>query len=127
MKKILLIIIFFGVITPIFLVLAQQDNNYNQQQGIIPLVRCSNCTWQDFIVTIQRLIRALLILGYWIAATVCIIGAFLTMFGGYNKNWLGMGRKMMVDSIVYYVMLLLSGIIFDLFLDLLRPALYTGG
>ena len=126
-KNFLLLTLFLLLINFNILTFAQQNPAQNQQQGILPLVRCRNCTWEDFLVTIQRLIRALLILGYWITALVCTIGAFLMMLGGYNKNWLSMGRKMMIDGVVYYVILLLSGIIFDLFLDLLRPALYTGG
>jgi len=102
---------------------------FAQQGSIIPIVRCQgalDCTWAVFIETAQRTIRALLVIGYWIVAVVCLIGAFGVMLGGYNKGWLNSGKKMMIDAIVYYVILLLAGVIFDLLLDFLKPKLFTG-
>lgn len=116
MKKVLFLIIFV-----IFnLSFAQSD--------LLPLVRCKglDCTWNEFVATIQRGIRALLYIGYWITAVVCIVGAFLVMIGGYRKDLLNLGKKMMIDSLVYYVILLLAGVIFDLILDFISPKVFTG-
>ncbi len=96
------------------------------QADIIPLVRCKgiDCTFDEFIETLQRLIRAILIISYWIAAVVVLIGSFMIMLGGYQKGWLNTGKKMIVDALVSYVVLLLAGILFDLFLEFLRPRLF---
>jgi len=106
-----------------------QDNTQNTNQGVIPIVT-KECKWgytcsiQDFVSTIQRAIRAILILGYWIAVIVALIGAFMTMLGGYNKNWLSTGKKMMTDAVITYIILLLAGVLFDLLLDFLKPVVY---
>lgn len=99
-----------------------------QNGGVIPIVRCKGleCTWQNFIETLQRVIRALLVFGYWIAAIACLVGAFMIMLGGYKRAWLDTGKKVMVDALVYYVILLLAGVLFDLFLEFLRPKLFVG-
>jgi len=107
--------------------------NFNVAQSI-PLVekRCTignkqeECTLADFITAVQKLIRFLLILGYFIAAIVAVVGAFMMMFGGGMKNWLSQGRTMIINAITYYVLLLLAGIFFDLILDFFKPKVYTG-
>lgn len=113
----------------LYLILSVLLFNFSFSQ-VIPLVdkKCApgECTLADFIYAVQKLIRFLLILGYWIAAIVAIVGAFMMMFGGGMKNWLEKGRTMIVNSITYYVLLLLAGIFFDLILDFLKPKVYTG-
>jgi ABC-type dipeptide/oligopeptide/nickel transport system permease subunit len=121
---IIILIIIFANIT-----FAQDNNTQNTNQGVIPIVT-KECKWgytcsiQDFVATIQKAIRAILILGYWIAVIVALIGAFMTMLGGYNKNWLNTGKKMMIDAVTTYIILLLAGVLFDLLLDFLRPVVY---
>jgi ABC-type dipeptide/oligopeptide/nickel transport system permease subunit len=121
---IIILIIIFANIT-----FAQDNNTQNTNQGVIPIVT-KECRWgftcsiQDFVATIQRGIRAILILGYWIAVIVALMGAFMTMLGGYNKNWLNTGKKMMIDAVTTYIILLLAGVLFDLLLDFLRPVVY---
>ncbi len=97
------------------------------QTDTIPIVKCKglDCTWGEFVKTLQRVIRAMLIFGYWIAAIASLVGAFMVMLGGYNRAWLDQGKRLMVDSLVYYVILLLAGVIFDLILDFLRPKLFV--
>jgi|GEM_PF-1977655 ABC-type microcin C transport system permease subunit YejE len=120
---IILIIIFVNI------TFAQDNNTQNTNQGVIPIVT-KECRWgytcsiQDFVATIQKAIRAILILGYWIAVIVALMGAFMTMLGGYNKNWLNTGKKMMIDAVTTYIILLLAGVLFDLLLDFLRPVVY---
>lgn len=96
------------------------------QRGAFPLVRCSglDCDWAQFITSLQNLIRAMLIIGYWIAAIVALVGAFMVMLGGYQKGWLNTGKSLIINSLVYYVILLLAGVLFDLFLEFLRPKLF---
>lgn len=119
MKKIYLLFLIFLI----NLTFAQTDTI---STDTIPIVKCKglDCTWNEFIATLQRVIRAMLIFGYWIAAIACLVGSFMIMLGGYQKGWLSTGKKLITDAIIYYVILLLSGIIFDLFLDFLRPRLY---
>lgn len=113
----------------IFIFILAIFNNYIfAQSGGLVGKNCTpdSCTLRDFINAVQNVIRFLLILGYWIAALVALIGAFMMMFGGATKNWLEKGRTMMVNAVTYYVLLLLAGIFFDLILDFLKPKIYTG-
>lgn len=110
----------------IFLLIFIISFSFAQAQGTFPLVTCKglDCTWPTFIDSLQRLIRAFLIIGYWIAAIVALVGAFMIMLGGYQKGWLNTGKKMIIDALVYYVVLLLAGVLFDLFLDFIGPRLF---
>jgi ABC-type dipeptide/oligopeptide/nickel transport system permease subunit len=131
MNKVFLNILIITISAIIFtnITFAQDNNTQNTNQGVIPIVT-KECKWgytcsiQDFVSTIQRAIRALLILGYLIAVIVALIGAFMTMLGGYNKNWLNTGKKMMIDAVTTYIILLLAGVLFDLLLDFLKPVVY---
>jgi len=131
MNKVFLNILIITILAIIFanITFAQDNNTQNTNQGVIPIVT-KECRWgytcsiQDFVATIQKAIRALLILGYWIAVIVALIGAFMTMLGGYNKNWLNTGKKMMIDAVTTYIILLLAGVLFDLLLDFLKPVVY---
>jgi len=121
--------IFFILISLFMLIQIVSAQDSNPDQGFIPIVttecRFGICSFQDFVATLQRTIRAMLILGYWIAVIVALIGAFMVMLGGYNKNWLNSGKKMMIDAVTTYIILLLAGVLFDLLLDFLRPKLYV--
>jgi len=131
MNKVFLNILIITILAIIFanITFAQDNTTQNTNQGVIPIVT-KECRWgytcsiQDFVATIQRAIRAILILGYLIAVIVALIGAFMTMLGGYNKNWLNTGKKMMIDAVTTYIILLLAGVLFDLLLDFLRPVVY---
>jgi ABC-type dipeptide/oligopeptide/nickel transport system permease subunit len=131
MNKVFLNILIITILAIIFanITFAQDNNTQNTNKGVIPIVT-KECRWgytcsiQDFVSTIQRAIRAILILGYWIAVIVALIGAFMTMLGGYNKNWLNTGKKMMIDAVTTYIILLLAGVLFDLLLDFLKPVVY---
>jgi ABC-type dipeptide/oligopeptide/nickel transport system permease subunit len=130
MNKVFLNILIITILIIIFAnITFAQDNTQNTNQGVIPIVT-KECRWgytcsiQDFVTTLQRGIRAILILGYWIAVIVALIGAFMTMLGGYNKNWLNTGKKMMIDAVTTYIILLLAGVLFDLLLDFLKPVVY---
>jgi hypothetical protein len=105
-------------------------DTFAQGGSSLPLVETQcfrgQCSWEDFIKLIQKVIRFLLIIGYWIAALVSLIGAFMMMFGGYSKDLMSKGRTMMINAVVYYVLILLAGVLFDLFLDFLKPKVFTG-
>ncbi|MCS7184195.1 MAG: hypothetical protein NZ866_02505 [Patescibacteria group bacterium] len=127
MKKLLLFLVIIFIFFSQILFL----NNYSLAQtsegGLVGKdCKPEECTLADFISAVQRVIRFLLILGYWIAAIVALIGAFMMMLGGANKNWLGRSRTMIINSITYYVLLLLAGVIFDLVLDFFKPKVYPG-
>lgn len=119
MKKTIFFLLFLLLLNLSF----AQTQTPSQQQGIFPLVTCPGleCKMANFIESMQRLIRAFLVIGYWLTAIVALVGAFMVMLGGYQKGWLNTGKKLIVDSLVYYVILLLAGILFDLFLDFFRP------
>ncbi len=125
MIKYFLIFLFFIFIFTIFVY-----DTFAQGISSLPLVETQcfrgQCSWEDFIRLIQKVIRFLLIIGYWIAALVSLIGAFMMMFGGYSKDLMSKGRTMMINAVVYYVLILLAGVLFDLFLDFLKPKVFTG-
>ena len=125
MIKYFLIFLLFIFIFTIFVY-----DTFAQGRSSLPLVETQcfrgQCSWEDFIKLIQKVIRFLLIIGYWIAALVSLIGAFMMMFGGYSKDLMSKGRTMMINAVVYYVLVLLAGVLFDLFLDFLKPKVFTG-
>jgi hypothetical protein len=125
MIKYFLIFLFFIFIFNIFVY-----DTFAQERSSLPLVETQcfmgQCSWKDFIILVQKVIRFLLIIGYWIAALVSLIGAFMMMFGGYSKDLMSKGRTMMINAVVYYVLVLLAGVLFDLFLDFLKPKVFTG-
>ncbi|GIW66411.1 MAG: hypothetical protein KatS3mg095_0309 [Candidatus Parcubacteria bacterium] len=123
-NKIILSSIFIGFFFFVFL-----NYSYAQvEEGGLVGKNCTpqECTLEDFISAVQRLIRFLIILGYWIAAIVAVVGSFMMMFGGAKRDYLDKGRTMIINSITYYVLLLLAGVFFDLILDFLKPKVYTG-
>jgi hypothetical protein len=125
MIKYFLIFLLFIFIFNIFVY-----DTFAQGSSSLPLVETQcfrgQCSWGDFIRLIQKVIRFLLIIGYWIAALVSLIGAFMMMFGGYSKDLMSKGRTMMINAVVYYVLVLLAGVLFDLFLDFLKPKVFIG-
>jgi len=100
----------------------------NQPSGPIPIVKteCAYgiCSLNDFVIALQNAIRVMLILGYWIAVIIALIGAFMVMLGGYRRDLLEKGKGLMINAVTSYIILLLSGILFDLLLDFLRPKVY---
>ncbi|MEM5782559.1 MAG: hypothetical protein QXD43_05205 [Candidatus Aenigmatarchaeota archaeon] len=97
-----------------------------KQDSITPIVthpcKFGKCDWQDFIMTIQKALRAILKLGYWIAALCGLAGAIMIMLGG-TMGTLNKGKKLLFTATIGYALLLSAGILFDLFLDFLRPRL----
>lgn len=120
--------IFFILILLFTFIVLNSNNILAQSSGGLVGKKCApgECKLADFITALQQLIRFLLMLGYFISALVAVIGAFMMMFGGPTKGWLDKGRAMMINSVTYYVLMLLAGIIFDLVLDFLKPKIYTG-
>ncbi|MGC8981351.1 MAG: hypothetical protein ACP5JU_00100 [Minisyncoccia bacterium] len=97
------------------------------QTSPFPIVTTScemgQCTWADFIATVQKAIRAILILAFWLASILGIVGAIMMMLGGAMKT-LETGKKILFTATIGYAILLSAGIIFDLFLDFIKPKLY---
>ncbi|GIW67179.1 MAG: hypothetical protein KatS3mg096_047 [Candidatus Parcubacteria bacterium] len=79
------------------------------------------CTWQDFIKSVNNLIKTVVIVSYWTAFLLVSIGAFLMMFAGPNEGLLKRGREMIRIAIWGYILVLLSGIVFEIILEFFSP------
>ena len=107
MKKFLFLIIFLNL----SLVLAQ---------GIVVCPQ-PPCTWQNFAQTIANLIRTIVLISFWIAFLIVAIGAFLIMFGGPKPELIKRGHEMIWTAIWAYILILGSGILFDIILEFFAP------
>lgn len=87
------------------------------------IVRCRQrpCSWQDFSDSLIELIRTTVIFSFWIAVVLSTIGAFLIMFHGPKPSLYNIGKNMIVIAISAYILILLSGVIFDLILEFFAP------
>ncbi|MCS7200919.1 MAG: hypothetical protein NZ822_02110 [Patescibacteria group bacterium] len=87
------------------------------------IVQCTtpSCSWQDFTQTIANLLRTIVTLSFWIAVLLSVIGAFLIMFHGPKPDLYRKGIGMIQIAIFGYVLILLSGVIFDVILEFFQP------
>lgn len=83
------------------------------------------CDWIDFVITVSRLIGAIVRLAYWITVLISTAGAFLIMIEGPSPGWYQRGKTMITASIGAYILILLSAAIFDFILDFFKPELYN--
>jgi len=114
MKKLLFITIFVFLVFPFVLT-----------QGAIVVCNTTPCSWQDFSNTIDNLLREIVIIAFWIASLIVAIGAFFIMLGGLKPDWVKKGHSMIWAAIWAYVLVLLSGIIFDVILQIFTPQFKT--
>ncbi len=89
------------------------------------IVQCQNtpCSWKDLSNTLTNLVSQIVIISFWIAMAMTTIGAFLMMFHGPNPKLHEKGKEMIKIAIWGYILILLSGIIFDIILDFFKPKL----
>jgi hypothetical protein len=87
------------------------------------IVKCSTttCTWEDLSVSISNLIRTGVIFSFWTAFLLVVIGAFLVMFGGPKPDLIQQGKTMIRIAIFGYALILFSGILFDIILEVFQP------
>jgi hypothetical protein len=110
MKKLIFITIFVFVIFSFALA----------QEGIVVCTQ-KPCSLDDFKTTIRNFLGKAVTIAYWIAFLVVMIGALMIMFGGPKPDWIKKGHSMIVTAIWAYIVILLSGIIFDFILDFFAP------
>ena len=91
------------------------------------IVKCKadNCTWQDLVKSTSNFIKEVVVISFWIAFLLVSIGAFLIMFSGPREEWLKVGRDMIKVAIWGYILILVSGIIFDFILEFFNPKFKT--
>ena len=87
------------------------------------IVQCTQtpCSWQDFANSVSNLIRTVVIVSFWIAFLLVSIGAFLMMFAGANEGLYKRGKDMIWLAIWGYILILASGIVFDIILEFFGP------
>lgn len=107
LKKVLINI--FKIIAP-FLI-------FNFALAAIVQCRTTVCSWQDFGDSLGSLIRQVVLISYYIAMLMATIGAFLMMLHGANPSLYQKGKDLVKISIIAYVLILLSGVIFDILLE----------
>lgn len=83
----------------------------------------SPCDWSDLIGTIQRIIRTIILLSPILALLFILVGGFMMMFGGPFPDRVSAGKNMIITALVGYILVLVSGFIIDLVLDVfqIRP------
>lgn len=89
-----------------------------------PIVQCNTaqeCDWKAFVESLGRLIRAIVIISFWIAVLLTTVGAFLIMFHGPSETLYKRGVDMIKIAIFGYLLVLGSAIIFDIILDFFQP------
>jgi len=107
-------IIFLFLIIPIFTL----------AQGIVVCTE-TPCSWQDLSATFINLVKTVVIVAFWLAFLMVSIGAFLMMFGGASEARYKQGRNLIWTAIWGYVLILASGIIFDIILEFFAPKFTT--
>lgn len=117
MKKTLFLISILLLFMTFFFVNAETTSN-----GI---VQCSQtpCSWQDLANSLVNLIKTIVLVSFWLAFLLCTVGAFLMMFHGPNPGLYQKGVSLIKIAIVGYILILFSGIVFDVILDFFKPKL----
>ncbi len=113
-KKIFFILIFFLI----------ANFSFAQSLRLKPIVTCTDaktCTWQKFSGALETLVSDIVILSYWVAVLLVTVGAFLVMFHGPSESLYRRGVEMIKVAIWGYILVLLSGIIFDIILEFFGP------
>jgi hypothetical protein len=94
-------------------------------QGGIVVCTQKPCSLDDFKKTIRNFLGEAVTIAYWIAFLVVMIGALMIMFGGPFPGWIKKGHSMIWTAIWAYIVILLSGIIFDAILQFFKPQFRT--
>lgn len=83
------------------------------------------CQWNDLIITIQRFIRFLVNISFFVALILVLYGGVLVMLGGPNPGNVSTGNKIIYTALFGYILVLVSGFIIDLVLDIFKPQYKT--
>lgn len=89
------------------------------------IVECKTtpCSWQDLSNSLINLIKTVVWFSFWIAVLLSTIGSFLLMFHGPKPDLYQKGKNLIQTAIIGYILILLSGVIFDLILEFFTPKL----
>jgi hypothetical protein len=93
----------------------------DQSTGIVRCQTAEECNWQEFVDTTGRLISYIVIISYWIAFSLVVVGSFLVMFHGPKVELYKKGVDIIKIAIFGYILILLSGVIFDAILEFFEP------
>ncbi len=123
-KFVILLFLLLSLAAPLF---AQQTA---PPQGLVP--DCGSgafgtkaCQWEDLINTVQKVLQFITTtLAFSVASLIVLIGAFMYMFGGANPDVGNRGKAYMRDALMGYCLVVLSGILFDLVLEFIKPRLF---
>ncbi len=87
------------------------------------IVECSpeSCRWGDFSIALQNLLKTGVLISFWIAVLLSVIGAFLLMFHGPKQSLYERGKNLIYTAIIGYLLILAAGIIFDIILEFFGP------
>lgn len=84
------------------------------------------CEWPDVVSTIRNILRLITtVIAFVLASIFVIVGALMYMFGGPSPNTADRGKRMMIDALKGYALVVLAAVILDLFLGLIQPKLYV--
>ncbi len=89
------------------------------------IVECkkSPCTWADLNKSLSNLLRTGVQIAFFVALLMSTVGAFFIMFHGPNPGLYQKGVNLIKVALIGYVLILASGIIFDIILEFFRPKL----
>ncbi len=89
------------------------------------IVQCQTtpCSWEDLSNSLINLVKTIVLVSFWLAFLLCVIGAFLIMFHGPSPSLYQKGVNLIKFAIISYILILFSGIIFDVILDFFQPKL----
>jgi hypothetical protein len=96
---------------------------FSDESGRNAIVVCNEtpCSWNDFALTVNNFIKAIVTFSFWIAFLMVSIGAFMIMLGGTSESRYKQGKDLIWTAIWAYVLILGSGIIFDIILEFFSP------
>jgi hypothetical protein len=119
-NKLLIYFLFIVFLTPLLIV-------FSDGSSTNAIVVCNEmpCSWNDFALTVNNFIKAIVTFAFWIAFLMVSIGAFMIMLGGASESRYKQGKDLIWTAIWAYVLILGSGIIFDIILEFFSPQFKT--
>lgn len=92
--------------------------------AISAIVSCEGkCSISDLMATIRNIIDKFLVFGYLMAILLATVGALFIMFGGATQKSYAKGKEMIQKAIIGYIIILASGVIIDMVLEVFQPKL----
>ncbi len=88
------------------------------------IVSCSGkCTLQDLSTTLQNAFKEIMVIAYFFATVISIIGSLMIMFGGAIPKMYEKGRNLITKAIISLVIIMSAGMIIDILLEIFSPKL----